>query len=1141
MDLRNDVDVNVEVNLVGFVDDNNVISSTPASAGDPSGATVAQTLSDHHTYLGTISKDNKGKTMSTSGTPRATTTQSLNEKGRYVDVRTKAVAPTPHDPSVAGQNTPRSLGNIKVLGTPVGHDALAGAKEAGDRICSRFAHHVSNITSHPSQIALLALGSPVQQLLAATVTVCPSADMLHDWTSQLGKTVLKAAHLDSCHLDHATALAMAAPTNLAGLGMPNVRSLTMARVAVINQSILGAPATNVRNLGRAPTASRHANATAEQTSDHDPLPASWDGAHDRMSEMMASAGLSFHYPTAPIATVHELSDHAALLDMMPEGFTIDYLHDWARCLMTPNNHAYRALRPEEAHGQCCIPHLNWARHVLNSIILHGTHAPISHGTHLTSDVLIAAYFACHSKTRVSDIVLVDLDATATDQDIVITRLDSLVAQAALSGDNLLSPAASKLALRSKEIFVTGPIRAGDPPWLKTISLPPHLTGVSYGRTMEDFVNNPPQDLVRALAAHLSTIVPVDSQIDMYTDGSHAHGRDNLMTLHATLHPLPSATPSSPPTDFSGASWFTAARSHADTHQRTLVWMYFGPSTDETCRNEPLHSCNWGWFLTACTGTLATAKCTTILLEDGREARSDRWHNANTASRERLSIRTTRHDSMTLDLRKRIWLPAAALADIRRISAIASSVTTTDITVADVPEHYLNAPDFITDQLLRLHRVITAIGSAMWDAQTRGHDMHEHFSAAAKKAAATIHGDPHCLSCPDTPQTRGTAALQRRKSSEVQATRVKVAQRTTLLTAQNFHAARAMHLLGLDRLHSGYVGETSSASAFCKCLLTDSADARASLCSLSTRTTEFEKNWASTFAAATDPDGATADGEFTLTKGQADDQTEYFCACGRPFDSELGRDIHMATAVTEAPHFVPPSETDQTGGGWVLHTDADVVAGASRHPMAPGGLGSSVFSEAHTALDASLDLLCRTDGANLQTRTLRWICDCLSLLDLIAEDSASTNTARKQARRSQNPTTQQLRATMRRLHTSVQSKQDVWVPCEHDLTDLSRALEWCQEHRGNNACDSLAKWMLRQSWPGDPKFITGLGPQDATSTYGVYATLNHCLITRDLSSTIQRRADLANPGTSGHSSRCRMHHATSTTWDRRWHRHRSSSP
>ena len=345
----------------------------------------------------------------------------------------------------------------------------------------------------------------------------------------------------------------------------------------------------------------------------------------------------------------------------------------------------------------------------------------------------------------------------------------------------------------------------------------------------------------------------------------------------------------------------------------------------------------------------------------------------------------------------------------------------------MPKRCLNAPDFVTDQPLRPHRVVAAVGSTTWDTQTRDHCTRRHLSRAVKKAAATIHASPHCLSCPDTPQTRGTATLQRRKSSKVQAARVKVAEHTTLLTAQNFHAARATHLPSHDPLHSGCVGETSSATAFCARLLTDSADARASLCSLSARTADFEKNWASTFAAATDPSDAMASGEFTLTRRQADDQTECFCACGRLFDSELERDIHMARAVNEAPHFVPPSETDQIGGGRVPHTGDGVVAGASRHPMAPGGLGSSVFSEAHTALDAGLDLLHRTDNTDPQTQTSRWICDCLSLLDLIAEDSASANTARKQARRSQNPTTQKLRASMRRLHTSVQSKQDVWAP------------------------------------------------------------------------------------------------------------------
>ena len=101
-------------------------------------------------------------------------------------------------------------------------------------------------------------------------------------------------------------------------------------------------------------------------------------------------------------------------------------------------------------------------------------------------------------------------------------------------------------------------------------LPSELMGVSNGQTMEAFINNPPQEPVAFLADGLPTVTVADSHLDMYTDGSHAHGRDNLMVLCTSLHPpsCPSATPH--PLDLSGIAWLKEALGNASDHQRTLV-------------------------------------------------------------------------------------------------------------------------------------------------------------------------------------------------------------------------------------------------------------------------------------------------------------------------------------------------------------------------------------------------------------------------------------------------------------------------------------------------------------------------------------------------------------------------------------------
>ena len=55
---------------------------------------------------------------------------------------------------------------------------------------------------------------------------------------------------------------------------------------------------------------------------------------------------------------------------------------------------------------------------------------------------------------------------------VFQKLTTAVsAQADLTGDDVLGPAASKLALRSKATFVTGPLREGDLTWTKVIRQP----------------------------------------------------------------------------------------------------------------------------------------------------------------------------------------------------------------------------------------------------------------------------------------------------------------------------------------------------------------------------------------------------------------------------------------------------------------------------------------------------------------------------------------------------------------------------------------------------------------------------------------------------------------------------------------------
>ena len=326
----------------------------------------------------------------------------------------------------------------------------------------------------------------------------------------------------------------------------------------------------------------------------------------------------------------------------------------------------------------------------------------------------------------------------------------------------------------------------------------------------------------------------------------------------------------------------------------------------------LSSSNWGRFLTACAGFLAHANCTTVLLTGGAEARLDRRRNANDVTRGLLSTSTARRVVLTLDLLERAWLPAATLANVCSATSTSSNVVVVDDdAVSETPAHCLDA---ITDQLLRLRRVVTAVGTATWRAQTLRRRLHRRLSSTASAAAATTHRNPRCLSCPATPRTKGSAKLQRRKSSDVQKARTSVAQHSTPLAAQNFHAARATHPLALDHSCPGCVGETTAASAFCPCLLTDSVDARGNLCNLSSRTADLKEKWALTFLAAADPDGAASRHGFTLTKSQADRQLEFHCICGRVFDSEVGGEIHLANTGDDTLRFTPPSETDQIGGG-----------------------------------------------------------------------------------------------------------------------------------------------------------------------------------------------------------------------------------
>ena len=1085
------------IQMVCFVDDNTLPQEGNEIVND-----AADHLLAYLTFCGTMSKESKGKTVGTGTDVSSTKSCAINDVGEYKLMHSTVVSPAGPAEDQIDETT---RGNISFLGSPFGHNAEIGAHCKALGAIRSFRHRVREMRPSVEHLTMLANGATAQRILATCVAAFPASEHMMAWSVAHARSLLENIGLNPTMMDVSTCAALSLPTTLIGGGMPDYRTLTTTRAAVNMQSALSSDDPLLRLTVCGPAGSRVTTNDAPDPDDPTRLLDSWDRCHDRKCLAMHQIGLSFHRcTTLPFVP-----------DKIDDGIDFQYLHDWATCLMVDHNSMFRAIRDDEVNAGRCVPKSSARVANLDAIIRHGTHTGISHGVHLSDSCLHAAYFATQDPGRVAPIIHVKADVLKMSPHHTRTcRLCTVPEQLELQGDDCLSPLGSRLAAQAREIFVEGDIILDQEYMARTIILPDSTRGISRGMTIAQFVENPNPTIVAELAKAVQSHVMSTSTTDVYSDGSHAHGRDNLMAMHVDrVGVMTDTTPSAIALDIPTSTWYQALlpetpEKHIGPEHITLLWLHFSPSVEEDGLKCTTRSADLGWFLIGAIGSASdTTVLTALTKRRGKwiDTRLDQWNDVS-ATPDPVPIKplwmmNKSSKRYKINLTERIWLPALNYKLAVDYSGKGDEIGITNVNGSDVitpAPRWLHLGTFIHRNLRHAHRLRHVMGVDAWDDNIAPTGLGPVFSSHIWSTAADVDSANVDLHVAHTPETIRRQALRRRSSAEASQQRARSAETSRFMTAGTFRAAEAMFQLTLNELTTSFHGETQQLAVVCPCAVHHEANHGATACQLKHVGVNFRKQWAATFENTMNAPLHTING-LSLTRFEADSQIEFHCACGMTFSSTESREIHVANAKVGTFHCTPPSECDQISGGWVVHHGTDVHVGTRRYSLAIGTSADSMQAEGLAGTDGMDHHNALMDAA--KTIAGRWICDCLSLLTTVDDTDPAKNTPRRQTRRNHNKVILDARDAKRSATQQNNTMESTWVPCEHDVNSTARVLAFCKEHKGNRCCDDLAKWIVRQTWPSDPRYYHGVGQQSEQHATPIYASLNGRVITGDLAKEV----------------------------------------